>query len=574
MAGYPILNSDPNVQSQAALLDQRQALAQALMQAGMSPMGGTEMVGPVAIRRSPMEGLAKMLQMYQGNKMLQETSQQRAALAGQAYQAQLEQNQPQGPAGYSPDQVSGARDASLTQGSGPTQTNAQAMAQALMGQKPAMGRPNPRNPLNAPAQLLTDYQAGLIPKETFDAQMALFKPTEASMAARQGNMDPVQANQQAFAKTVTDPKILAMRQAGFTDAQINAAMMGETAKAAEIDRKAGNQFYNPFLGASGMVPKIPENANPVGGVAPNGALPGGVQQMAGTLPVAQNNAQASSTGSANGGIMNVTTSGGATIPMRAGAAIGAGTGAGTGAGMPPATPAPPMGAGAGILPQTPARQPVRIGQTTTDAAIQKTAADQITSAPALVTSSKGAITGLEGALQQLDAINKSGAGAGKTLNMAAYLNNMHIPLLQGDVDGYQTMQKLLQNSLNSAAQATGAGGSDARFESFMHGQPNAETMNPKALNGAIRYVLSQHDAAAAKGQFIQDAYQKASQAGDPNAAMTAQSQWSKAYNPTYFAFNRMEPGEQTAFLRHLGKEKAMSFMGQYTDYGHQTGWVK
>lgn len=571
MPSYPIFNSDPNVQSQAALLDQRQALAQALMQAGMSPMGGTEMVGPVAIRRSPLEGLAKMLQIYQGGKMLQDTSQQRAALAAEAYQNQLQQNAPQQDASYTPGQVSGAAQGALAQGGGPTNANAQAMAQAIMGQQPGnAGRPaNPRNPLNAPARLLTDYQAGLIPKETFDAQMALFKPTEASMAARQGGFDPQAANQQAFAKTVTDPKILAMRQAGFTPEQINAAMMGETAKAAEIDRKAGNQFYNPFLGASGMVPKIPENANPVGGIAPNGALQGGVQQMPGTLPVTLANSQAGSTGSANGSIRDVTLSNGATIPMRGGSAVGAGMGAGAA----PAVPAAPMGTVAGTPPAAFPQRP-RLGQSTTEAVVQKSAADMVAQAPMQVQQSKSAITGLEAALKQLEAGTKSGAGVSKTINAAAYLNNLGIPLMKGDVDGYQTLQKYLQNSLNAAAQSTGSGGSDARFESFMHGQPNAESMNPTALNGAIRYVLSQHDAAAAKGQFIQQAYQKAAAAGDPNAAMTAQQQWSQAYQPTFFSYNRMDAPERVSFLRHLGKDKAVQFTNEYKQYGQQTGWVK
>lgn len=561
---YPIFNSDPNAQAQAALLDQRQQMAQMLLQQGFQPMGGTESVGGMAIRKSPLEGLAKLLQIYSGGKGLQDIAMKRAELASEAYGNQLKLNQEQTPPSYGQDQLLGASTKAFFDG-GQGGDYENRMARALMAQEPNPGTPfNPRNPSNIPARLLTDFQAGMIPKEVFDAQVAGFKPTEATIAARQGGFDPVLANQQAFAKTVTDPKILAMQQAGFSPEMINRAMMGETAKAAEIERKGGNQFVNPFLGSSGIVPKIPDYANPVGGIAPNGAIPGGVSPMPGAQGVAMGNSQATSTGSANGSILNVTTPDGSVIPMRGGQAVGGG-------GIPAPQSAAPTG-GAPVMRQPPVARPT-LGQSTTNAAMQKSAADVIGQAPQIVQQSKSAITGLESALNVLETGIKTGPGTGKSVSALALLNNMGVPLMKDDVNGYQTLQKYLQNSLNQAAQGTGASGSDARFESFMHGQPNADTMNADALRGAIRYVLSQHDAAAARGQFLTQAYQRAAASNDPNAALTAQQQWSQIYKPDYFAFNRMDGKEQAEALKRMGN-KAQEFVKGYNSYAAQTGWVK
>ena len=190
----------------------------------------------------------------------------------------------------------------------------------------------------------------------------------------------------------------------------------------------------------------------------------------------------------------------------------------------------------------------------------------------MMAQSKSAITGLESALGQVEAGLKTGPGMAKSVNALALVNNLGIPLMAGDVNGYQTLQKYLQNSLNQAAQGTGASGSDARFESFSHGQPNAETMNPTALRGAIRYVLSQHDAAVARASLLPQAYQQAQQQGAANPALVAQSQWSHSYQPQFFAFNRMSPEDQSAFLKAQGV-KAADFVKQYNAYSQQTGWV-
>lgn len=213
------------------------------------------------------------------------------------------------------------------------------------------------------------------------------------------------------------------------------------------------------------------------------------------------------------------------------------------------------------------------GPSTTDQAVQKSSADTIAEAPKVIQQSRSAITGLEAAERALRNVKATGPGTAKTNEIVSIVNNAFGTNIDAkSADAYQQVAKYLNNSLNAAAQGTGASGSDARFDSFMHGQPNGDNMNIGPLQGAIRYVLSQHDANAARGQFLQDAYAKAKAAGDPNAAMTAQAQWSQVYKPDFFAFNRMTPEEHVEYLKSLGP-KADDFVKQYNDYADKTKWV-
>lgn len=597
---YPIFNTDPNLQSQAALLDQRQMMAQALLQRGFTPMQG-RMAGDVYVGPHPLEAIGNLVSAWQGNKAMQQVAQDRASLAAQAYAAQLKANEPQRPPSFTQPQVSSTASNALSGGGGPTNANAQKMAQMLVGQQPADpgAPPNPRNPLNMPAELVTGYQANYIPKEVFETQAALFKPTDATIQARQGGLDPTQANQQAFAKTVTDPEILKLQQAGFTQQQISAYMQAKATKDTfipPIDAKPGTPLIDALSHkVIAFAPKMADGLNAtfgdVNGVTTpirSNAIPGYAQANA-SIAGAQAGAVA------DNGIITVQTPTGETVPVRAGPAAAVG---GAQLGIRPGRVGSPEANAQGYTPESlrilkeerakPGNSPediagidreiariqgrVKIGQSTTNAGIQKDSASAITNAPQIAQQSKSAITGLETALQQIEAGIKTGPGTAKTVNAVALLNNLGVPLMKDDVTGYQTLQKYLQNALNQAAQGTGASGSDARFESFMHGQPNAETMNPEALRGAIRYVLSQHDAALARSQMLPKEYQAANQAGDPNAAVTAQEKWSRAYNPDFFAFNRMDPKEQTQFLRGKGA-KAADFVKQYNDYAAKTGWV-
>jgi hypothetical protein len=569
----PIFNSDPNIQAQAALIQQRQALAQKLLEEGLKPIEtNNRTVGGVGYRVSPVEGLAKMVQAYVGRKGMSDATQEQAGLAAQAYAAALKANQPGGgTASYSPDQVSSAMDSAIPQSPGGGPPSPQDIAKALGGQAPANQPPaNPRNPLGMPAELITGYQAGMIPKEVYESQAALYKPTDATLTARQGGMDPMAANRASFAKANTDPKILAMRQAGMNDEQINQAISGEADKARLIEGRAGQSLYS--LGGNGQAPQLravaPDPGNNMQfGVGQNGQV--SAQPVPGSVPnksaMTGGAGYAGARGTALGGVHNVQTESGATVPVFGDQLPGAQPGSnGSFRGDPNAVAQqismikdPQERANAQAAFEEQMRReggPLKLGQGTAAKAMQEDAGKSIAALPQQVTQTKQTVVGLENALKTLENL-KSGPGVSKTVNALAMVNNMGIPLMAGDTNGYQTLKKFLENAASSAGAATGATRTDAQFEQFRSGQPNAETMNPKALEGAIRYVLSQQDAALHSGNYVLQ------QAGnDPGKFQSARQEWSKQYNPRYFEVQRLAPQEQKAAVQSMSPADAAAFL--------------
>ena len=71
---------------EAQQLQQKQAMAQALMQQGMQNNGGVQMVGPVAVGQHPVAGMANMLGAYLGGKMNRDATQQLGQLSEQQRQ--------------------------------------------------------------------------------------------------------------------------------------------------------------------------------------------------------------------------------------------------------------------------------------------------------------------------------------------------------------------------------------------------------------------------------------------------------------------------------------------------------
>lgn len=264
---------DPSLYGDQQAIEQQRQLAQLLMTQGLTPQGNSEVIGGVAIRRSPMEGAAKLAQLLSGqgiqrdsNLASQDLMQRQAAAMGSMFG--MGQQQPQG----------------APQGAGP------ALGAALGGQAaPATPAGALGLPGMSPMQSLMSYSMN--PDKYMESYLKGFTPNDTTIQARQGGVDPQIANRLALIKASTDPKILGMQQAGMGPMQIYQALYGEAAKNAEIDRKAGNQFENPLTGASGMVPKIPENANPVGSPLPNGSLPG-VAPIGGGAGVISSNAAA------------------------------------------------------------------------------------------------------------------------------------------------------------------------------------------------------------------------------------------------------------------------------------------
>lgn len=77
----------PDFASQQQQVERQRAMAQMLMQRGLQGDQGTQMAGRVAIRNSPLSGLANILSTYAGNKMLDKADARSTELATQRNQA-------------------------------------------------------------------------------------------------------------------------------------------------------------------------------------------------------------------------------------------------------------------------------------------------------------------------------------------------------------------------------------------------------------------------------------------------------------------------------------------------------
>lgn len=220
---------DPSLYSQQLQAQQQQALAQLLMQQGLAPMGGTESVGGVAIRRSPMEGLAKMAALLSGQSMQGQANQSLAGLNAQqaaSMRAMFGMGDPSSP---------GA--AGMPQGQGP------ALGAALAG--PQGGQPMPAQQPN---------------------------PMSVNGASAMTNMMSYMTDPTAHMKAVIDqyastPEMKAAAAAyGAGSPQYVAALQAQVRKAGYVppnEIKSGNTATDPFTNQPiGYGVKLPEGAIP------------------------------------------------------------------------------------------------------------------------------------------------------------------------------------------------------------------------------------------------------------------------------------------------------------------------
>lgn len=537
----------PDIAAQQLALQRQQQIADFLKQQALTPLESQTVTGAGPSRVvpiNPLAGLAKMLTGYVAGQDQGNIDQQSLNLNRQ-YAQQL-----------------GAL-MSQDDGSNPSGMN---LARALKG--------------SVLGSIGGDKAA-----ETYYSQ---FKPTDATLAANQGNMDPITANRLDFIKKTSDPTVLKMRQGGMSDGQIYDAIYGEAAKGASQTLRPDQSLYSFNTNGVKLNAVAPNPAdNMQFQVGPNNSVSAsqvpGAPQAVGTAQAARTAGQQSET------IRDVTTASGAVVPTR-GKNIGNGTinpdadqtsiyqteMANAQARLqqvkanPQATPADLARAQQDVdgLTREMTRLRIPLGQSTQDKGTQESAAKMITELPSQIVQSKQTVQGLQNAYTLAQ---RSGPGVSSAANVAAILGNMGLPVAKDDVTNFQTLKKFLENSASTAAASNGFTGSDARFEQFKAGQPNADTMSPDALKGAIRYVLSQHDAAIARGNFILN--QAKTNPNDPNAVQNASQQFSRIYNPKVFEFNRMTPQEQTAFVKTMNGQQLQQFRQQYLA-AEQQGWVQ
>lgn len=375
-------------------------------------------------------------------------------------------------------------------------------------------------------------------------------------------------NQKEWAVQGVDPRHLA------------GGTLRENAGKGFVDVKPGTPVFDPQ--ARQVVAYAPKTGEGVG-LTFNGGMPSGSYQVPGYAGANANIQGAEQGAKTANSIFNVTMPDGSQVPVLGGSL---GAGAPHGPAGAPGAPATPMGGsspvsqvsqpaarGNGAPAQNPPAAPqnkLKLGQSTTDRELQVAGGQKIAALPQIAVQSKQTVAGLESALNTLQ---QSGPGLKGRVNVEALLQNWGLPVGKAETENFQTLQKFLNNALATAASATGANGSDARFEQFLHGQPNADTMNAPALDKAIRYVLSQHDAAQVAAKYQMDAYKKARAEGDANAAQTAQQKWSEVYDPRVFEFSRMSPKQRQQFRSSMSKDQQAQFGARYNQ-AHSMGWVQ
>jgi hypothetical protein len=196
----------PDQQQNLMQLQQQQAIGQALLQQGLQPIDtSNRQVGGMGYRISPLEGLAKMANMYVGNKIARDSMGQQAQIMGQMYgnafggQPQAPQAAPTDAGGMaggqsgpgvvsSPIATPGAADLGAAMGGG-TQVGPQTqMANGVL----TMPGKTPQQSMILFGMLGPDAYAKMLQAQT--------APTAATLAARQGGFDPAAANQLQFRK--------------------------------------------------------------------------------------------------------------------------------------------------------------------------------------------------------------------------------------------------------------------------------------------------------------------------------------------------------------------------------------
>jgi hypothetical protein len=196
----------PDQQQNLMQLQQQQAIGQALLQQGLQPIDtSNRQVAGMGYRISPLEGLAKMANMYVGNKIARDSMGQQAQIMGQMYgnafggQPQAPQAAPVDSGGMaggqsgpgvvsSPIATPGAADLGAAMGGG-TQVGPQTqMANGVL----TMPGKTPQQSMILFSMLGPDAYAKMLQAQT--------APTAATLAARQGGFDPAAANQLQFRK--------------------------------------------------------------------------------------------------------------------------------------------------------------------------------------------------------------------------------------------------------------------------------------------------------------------------------------------------------------------------------------
>lgn len=207
-----IATLSPDQQQNLVQLQQRQAIGQALLGQGLQPLDtGNAQVGGMAYHVSPLNGFAKLLQAYVGNKLSMDSMGQQAGLMSQMVgkpflggdntQAQSTDSGG-GPTVSLP--PSSANDTAPMQGVSAglglnTPTPIQ-LGQAMGGQQPAAHYGPMTLPGKTPQESMQIF--AMVGPDAYSRMLTQWAaPTDATRMAQQGGLDATQANRDALFKS-------------------------------------------------------------------------------------------------------------------------------------------------------------------------------------------------------------------------------------------------------------------------------------------------------------------------------------------------------------------------------------
>lgn len=200
----------PDQQQNLMQLQQQQAIGQALLQQGLQPIDtSNRQVGGMGYRVSPLEGLAKLANMYVGNKISRDSMGQQAQIMGQLYGNAFGQDQQVPVAQSAPPVAASADSGGLT---GPTAgmggMQGTPSPQQLGATLQQNGVATPMQTVSTPGTFSIPGMSAaeskqlylMAPEEYAKARMGFLTPTDATRMALAAHMDPAAANAGALFK--------------------------------------------------------------------------------------------------------------------------------------------------------------------------------------------------------------------------------------------------------------------------------------------------------------------------------------------------------------------------------------
>lgn len=527
----PLLFGDPTAQATLDQLQRQQQYAQTLLeQSQTSPQG--QMVGDRYVRPSWTQGLGQLLKAYMGRQGVDQAAQDMAKVQANAYAALLAKN------GGAPQQggATGGSAGSASAAGIPGANYADVLTRAQLGDPAALKQLEWFAP---PDAVRLAAAAGTSPQVAASGALAKANTAPGVLEAQQSGLTDAQIQALEFAKRLkegTDPTVYRRQQSGFSPQQIFGAEVGAAAKEAEIDRKNGNAFVNPFLGTSGIVPKIPDNAQASQGVDQFGNPVGGVVGIPGAQAVVGANTRSAE---ANKILTNVEGPGGVKFTGYGSQFAGGGGGAPAAApaqlGAPGASPAVVSPAGA---PQQPVRYPGFAGA---DPLVQKTREGQIALMQKDFEPQFQRSSNAQGTINNLQQIMgyAQGARTGQMSDKLRLVDSVLSMMGSQDATQRQIAGDLLGKNANQIVARLGNGdmGTDAARQILISAYPNAKMMS-EAIEEAAQNLIAQQHLVRARTQILSPKYS----GGDFQGYNETAQQFDALADPRIFQWKAMPNG--------------------------------